>query len=644
MSKLHSRRIWAPFLVLCALFLCLPAPAFAADGYPSSITAFDVDITVGDDNVYRVVNTIDMKFAPDSYSHGLYMTLELDPYVFFEQDGEYYSREYRINVSDLEIEGGPFETDREDGTLTIRIGDPDELVDGRTLRYTISYNYAVGEDGFPDFDMFYYAIIGNSWSQTIDNITFAVHMPKEFDPDVVGFSVGGYGAEGYDPARLHFAVDGTDITGSYVGQLDAYEGIWIRLALPDGYYENVYVPEPAPALPWVCAALAGGVFVLWAVFRARTRPVVTVEFGPPEGLNSADVGCIADGHADVRDIMSLLIWWASKGFLKIVQMAPDPGKKKKKKGLLLVRLADLPDDADEYQRILFEKIFEDDDRVAVHDLRYKVSGTVSKAVSLLERKFSRGDDQIYTTRSKALSLVCTFLSAVPPALMLAAWAWVESFYDTLVVVPAVIFIYVFFLLLAFVYRVFAFRRHALKKSGRVLSIIFVTLFIAVSAAFAAAGSCAVYGPTGLTVLVFVPMLLAAPSLRTYTEKGLRWQGQILGLRRFIERAEKDRLEMLVSEHPEYFYDILPFAYVLGVTDVWARQFEEIAVPDPTWYVGTDMNTFTTVYLVNSLSQNLERAQGDLTAVRGGGSSGGGGGFSGGGFSGGGFGGSGGGSW
>ena len=51
-------------------------------------------------------------------------------------------------------------------------------------------------------------------------------------------------------------------------------------------------------------------------------------------------------------------------------------------------------------------------------------------------------------------------------------------------------------------------------------------------------------------------------------------------------VEKDKLEMLVNDNPNYFFDILPYAYVLGVSDIWSKKFESIAIAPPTWYVGT----------------------------------------------------------
>lgn len=123
-----------------------------------------------------------------------------------------------------------------------------------------------------------------------------------------------------------------------------------------------------------------------------------------------------------------------------------------------------------------------------------------------------------------------------------------------------------------------------------------------------------------------------------TKAGNQVYGQILGFKEFIKKAELDRLKMLVEENPSYYYDIMPYAYVLGLSDQWIENFETMHMPEPDWYSGRDPFGDAVFYSM------VRSANACATApeASGGGSSGGG--FSGGGFSGGGSGGGGGGAW
>ena len=50
------------------------------------------------------------------------------------------------------------------------------------------------------------------------------------------------------------------------------------------------------------------------------------------------------------------------------------------------------------------------------------------------------------------------------------------------------------------------------------------------------------------------------------------KAKVNGFRHYLEVAEKDRIDMLVEENPHYFFDILPYAYVLDVSKKWISKF------------------------------------------------------------------------
>ncbi len=116
--------------------------------------------------------------------------------------------------------------------------------------------------------------------------------------------------------------------------------------------------------------------------------------------------------------------------------------------------------------------------------------------------------------------------------------------------------------------------------------------------------------------------------------------KIKGFRNFLKTVEKDRLEAMVMQDPSYFYDILPYTYVLGVSNKWIKKFETISLQAPSWYDSPNVFDITTFKLfMNKTMKSAGNAM--STSLSSSSSSGG---FSGGGSSGGGSGGGGGGSW
>ena len=102
---------------------------------------------------------------------------------------------------------------------------------------------------------------------------------------------------------------------------------------------------------------------------------------------------------------------------------------------------------------------------------------------------------------------------------------------------------------------------------------------------------------------------------------------MLGFKKFIETAEKHRLQSLVEKEPQYFYNVLPFAYLFGISDKWIKKFEGIMNIQPDWYSGEHFNSHSFRHFSDSMKSVSvpTTTNGGIST-----SSGGGGGFSGGG--------------
>lgn len=70
-----------------------------------------------------------------------------------------------------------------------------------------------------------------------------------------------------------------------------------------------------------------------------------------------------------------------------------------------------------------------------------------------------------------------------------------------------------------------------------------------------------------------------PRRTPYGDKILR---MLKGFKNFLEATEKDKLETMVTQDPDYFYNILPYALVLGVSDKWIKKFEKVVYREISW--------------------------------------------------------------
>ena len=624
------------FLFTCSGFAVSGRPSRTSSRYAYEIDQYNVSIQVGEDNVYHVTEELNVHY--NQSRRGILRYITYRGAIGREIEGKLLQHSYRAKITDVNVEGAPFTTYKEDGNFVIQIGDPNRYVTG-DQSYRISYSYDPGEDGTSVLDEVYYNLIPDDWDAPIAAGAFTVTLPKSFDTQKVEFTGGRYG--GVDTGLVDWSVSGNTISGQLTRSLSPGEGITLRVNLPDGYFVGVRTDLGLVVLLYAITLAAGaaGIF-LWFKLGRDEKLVPTVEFYPPEGLTSADVGYIIDGYSDNEDLISLIIYWASKGYLKIEETDP---------GFVLYKLQELPMDAKSYENILFQGLFHSRDSVSDKELEEKFHSTLESAKTQLKDYFqSSKSRRIFTGSSLVARVLASLIAIVPIAALALLGSYIKGVSE-LWFVPVALFAVLF--LISLILMMVTYDRWNSQSSGKRLGLFGGSCVLCgVSLLFLMCyGVYIVSMPAATLLCIGASVLLAllAVVMKKHTPQGQAWTEKILGLREFIETAELDRINTLVEENPEYFYSVLPFAYVLGLTDKWAKQFESIAVPPPTWYVSSDPHSvYTTMWMVRRLNRCTRSMAHAMTSVpppppsarssnRGSGRSGRSGGFSGGGHGGGG---------
>ena len=283
---------------------------YSSRGYV--IDKYDINIIVNENNTFDVTETITAYFNVPK--HGIFRTIPLKNEIT-RLDGSTSTN--RAQVTNVSVDN-EYTTSRENGNYKLRIGTASRSLTGEQT-YVIKYTYNLGEDPVKDYDELYYNIIGNEWDTVIGNITFTITMPKKFDSSKLGFSSGITGST--DNSKITYNVNGNEITGKYNGILGANEALTVRCELPEGYFVGAgltfdsinYIIYLIPLLFLVIALL------LWYKYGRDDQVVETVEFYPPQGFNSLEVGFLYKGKAENQDVTSLLIYLANQGYIKIAE-------------------------------------------------------------------------------------------------------------------------------------------------------------------------------------------------------------------------------------------------------------------------------------------------------------------------------------
>lgn len=628
MKNLRAGSFRVLFCLVLAIFIGATVSSsslFAAGDY--RIKEYNVDVNLTKDNTYQVTENIRTEFTTPK--RGIYRYI---PYRFKDLDGMF------PRIENLRVENHPFTTSSStegDAVLKeIKIGDADKFLTG-PVDYKISFDYLVGAFRNGHEPSIYYTLMGNM-ATDIENGSFTLKVPKSIDGEQIKLYQGGYGSTEeidtfkYDEEKL-------EITGFLTEPLGSTDFLTIKIPVDASYFAD------APVLLSQYEFFIGGLIGLGAVllilsflvffFFGRDKKIIpVVEFYPPENITPLDLRKIINEDmvlvGDIKPASTLFYYLANKGYLAI--------DFKEDKDFTITRTEKpMAEDEKTHVKVFLEGVFKDKEVLNKKDFDAKYYETAVAALTTVE------DPHTVDKTSVALKWLMTVLSCIPIAI--GTLMLIDHLGSGLyVAILGVLILVSMSILLAVGSKMEKASIGLLKGPKR--GIFFYWLIAILSGALLAL-------MTGLLSFLFLLLLFyltifVSLFIKRRNPEKMILLGRVKGFENFIRVAKKNELEKLLEEHPTYFYDVLPYAQVLGISKMWIDKFKEIEMLQPEWTSSSSMGMpFSILYLsvamnsidkaVSSSTQAYSKTTGGIGGFGGGG---------GGGFSGGGFGGGGGGSW
>ncbi len=529
-----------------------------------------MDVTAAadaDGGAMHVTADFEMEFRGGG-DHGPYVTLPTRQAV---QDNPDVWRV--LDVSDVTAtspSGAPaqVEVEREDGAVAIRVGDEGRTVEG-VQHYIVSYTLggvvnprATGGTG----DEIYWNAIGTGWEVPMEDVSVTVEGPVP----VTGTRCYA-GSAASDDACTGATTDGTRAVFTQ-DSLAAGQGLTVVAQWPAGTFTgaepvyakrlrpaNTFALTPATGLSSLGVVAVGAALVFWLFRRfgrdvayqgltpgltpaagaegevgRRRRTPVAVRFTPPEDATASEIGTLVDGTANSRDVVAGIVDLATRGYLRVEEVASeasdDPGWKRALSGTSKFtdwRLHRLDADRSRLPAPLArldEKLFaEESDPLLRKDLGDRIAQVVQATQSALYREMvERGWYRRRPDVDKALWILgglAVMIIGAGLAVLLAWWA--------------------------------------------------------------------AWGLVGLgVVLVGLALGVAGIFVSTRTPQGSAVLAQAEGFKEYLMTAEADQIR--VEEDHDIFSRYLPWAMVFGVESRWVGLFREMVaagrpVAEPSWY-------------------------------------------------------------
>ncbi len=307
------------------------------------------------------------------------------------------------------------------------------------------------------------------------------------------------------------------------------------------------------AMLCLCGVYFLGILIFFFCNLKKRDVIEVVEFDAPDGLTPADVGYIIDAEVDDKDISALLVYWAGKKYLSIEDKGEDA---------VLKKLKDSDDKMKNYEKTLFNAIFAGGEEVMVSSLSDILKNEAPRAAKEIQ---AENDKKYFNTgaRSLAKSIMtsCSYVVGIFTFFLINPGSVTEYFWVPLVILAG----------LSANFASIANKVYVQKKSQAFTQYfggIITFLIIAALNMLLCQPVLEVYVLIGVASLVCLASYIFCPLTEMRNKEGRVMLGRILGLKKYIELAEKDKMEALVEEDPKLYYKVLPYAYVLNVSDEW----------------------------------------------------------------------------
>ncbi len=554
------------------------------------ISNYQVDIQLDKEASLLVSEKIDYDFD-DEQRHGIFRQIP----TYYKGETEDFSTSIdNISVTDEQGEAYKYTSEQEGDYLVLRIGDAKQYVSGQKI-YVINYRVQGAILFFDTYDELYWNAIGTDWPVAIEQAQATLSLPATASSTQSIFKCWS-GAHGSNTTCQNLSLDTNTegIAGLSVKQSDlsAHQALTILAQLPKGLLDEAAVKNLAATKEAALAKRMWGSpwFLLWPIL-----------------------------------VFSLMYsWWSKKG--------RDP----KGRGNIIAEY-DVPHDLRpaEVGAIVCENfnntfLTAEIIYLASHGylkiIRQPKSGLFSKEDFILE-KIKDSDKSLKNYQSELLIFL---FSAIDDKQQVKISDLKGDFYTHLEKWKKE----VWSLLKTEKY-------YSNTGQGQKIGLLILGLAL-VFLAFPAFALFGVWG-TGSIILSGLIVVIFSRWMPQKTQSGVLTKEYLLGLKEYLQVAEKDRLEFhnAPSKDPQTFEKLLPYAIVFGVENQWAEKFKDIYKTPPTWYSDSSFSNFNSILFISSLhnfSNNSIHSLATPTHSGAGGMGGGGG------FSGGGFGGGGGGSW
>ena len=398
----------------------------------------------------------------------------------------------------------------------------------------------------------------------VEDMSFQVTMPSRFDA-VPSFHSGYHGQD--IERQMSASISGSVIRGSVTQELKDSETLFMKLTAPEGMFPAAQTFGGSLKFDALAMGILAAAALLYWILRMGCLPRFAPRRSTPtEGLCAGQVPTFLTRKPG--DLAAMVLQWAQLGYL-IIHLN-DNGR------VFLHKKMNMGNERSVFEQRCFRDLF--GRKMMVDGTGYRFQRAADKAAALSRRQ-AGGYRNPLTSVSLFRILSCLvglFAGIAMGDSISTDHTWRIILMSGFGVVSG---------LLCWIILDGMDCLHTRCKSGLKLSLCCtaIELILALSCKAIA------YGAAAACWSLLAGLLCAYGGKRT--DNGGRIFAEILGLRRHMRKAGKSELRRILSANRNYYFELAPYALILGVDKTFAEKFGDARLPACTWLVsGVDIRT------------------------------------------------------
>ena len=469
-----------------------------------NIEDYNIILDVDKDNKIDVTEQFSVNIPSGKTFNGIYKSIPLWQ-KYYEDNKEVKKK---VKITNLRAIGEKFVLNNTSDSIGIRIGSSRTTTNSGLHTYTIKYRYDMGIDLNNNLDDLVFNVFDNYDNTAISNLNITINMPEKIAKENIAF------VKKIEDitSKVNYTINEKNLNAVLSDYL-LNESITVKMLLPNGYFVG-----GTYNYGFICLIICIGLivisiisFILWTKHgKDYDKKCKTVEFYPPEDLDSAQIGYIYGEKSIKKLTSSLIIGLASKGYIEIKEISKNKYEivniGKNKSNLKKMSIT---------EQIVYLELFKNGDtNILSEDITF--SRVFNKISNTLE---STIDKKVNDNKARKMMNITFSL------LIISVIAWFVAYIYIKDLDPSLNWLY---------------------------TLSFIAIFI-----------------TGFFSII----------MERKTAYGEMIIAKVMGFRNYLDIAEKNQIEILAEENANYFYDILPYAYVLNVSKKWIDKFDKKNVPN-----------------------------------------------------------------